>query len=143
MADMNKNQPMEFFDDDFTLVRDKNEKITDTKLATKPTTFFRDAFRRFCKNKSSVAGAIILCTLILLAIFVPIFSDSNIDNVRSIESFLAPKLFEPKQGENDSFWNGTRGKQHVVYDPIHDVPALSDRYSTATIKQYLVCIMVV
>ncbi len=127
-----------FREDDFVIIREKDEKISDTRLATKPTTFFRDAFRRFCKNKSSVAGAIILLILITLAIFVPVISDSNIENVRSIESFLAPKMFEPKQGVNESFWNGTRGKQHVVYDPLNEVPALSDRYTPAAIKQSLV-----
>ena len=35
-------------------------KISDDKLSTKRTSFSQDAFRRFCKNKSSVVGAIVL-----------------------------------------------------------------------------------
>ena len=138
MADLNKNQGFEFRDDDFVLVRDKNEKITDTKLATKPTTFFKDAFKRFCKNKSSVAGAIIVLILVVLSIVVPIVSDANIDKVSTVEKFLAPKLFEPGHSIKDGFWDGTRQKTRIVYDMQNEVPALSDKYSIASLKQSLV-----
>ena len=37
----------------------KEKSIHDTKFLTKPTTFIKDAFKRFCKNKSSVAGGIV------------------------------------------------------------------------------------
>ena len=92
----------EFLSNDFDLVQ-SDVRIFDKKLDTKPTTFMKDAFRRFCKNKSSVAAAIILAILILLAIFVPILSPHNIDNVRTTEKFLAPKLFKAGTG----FWDGT------------------------------------
>ena len=50
---------VQFRDDDFQLIQADN-RIMDTKLDSKPTTFFRDAIRRFRKNKSSVAGFIVL-----------------------------------------------------------------------------------
>ena len=62
---------------DFELVQ-KDEKIHDVKFETKPTTFLKDAFKRFCKNKSSVVGAIIIGIILLLAIFVPIISPHDI-----------------------------------------------------------------
>ena len=37
--------------EDFELVQ-KDQKIHDVKFESKPTTFWKDAFRRFCKNKS-------------------------------------------------------------------------------------------
>ena len=37
--------------EDFVLVQD-NVKISDKKFESKPTTFIKDAFRRFKKNKS-------------------------------------------------------------------------------------------
>ena len=43
----------------------------DKKLVTKPVGYFHDAFRRFCKNKGSIVGAIIIIALILFAIIVP------------------------------------------------------------------------
>ena len=127
----------QFRDDDFQLIQE-DIRITDTKLETKPTTFFRDALRRFCRNKSSVAGFFILAILILLAIFVPVLSPHNIDLVSSSERFLAPKLFKAGTG----FWDGTRTKTHIVYDPVNEVPALSDKYSAASIKQSLISLTV-
>ncbi|MCR5204270.1 MAG: ABC transporter permease [Lachnospiraceae bacterium] len=123
----------DFRPDDFVLVQNKT-KIKDKKLETKPTTFFRDALKRFRKNKSSVVGAIILAILILMAIFVPIISPYDIETVKTEEKFLAPKLFDAGFG----FWDGTRSSEHVLYDPVNEVPAVSDNYSIASLKQSLV-----
>ncbi len=123
--------------DDFQLIQ-QDMRIMDKKLDTRPTTFFRDAIRRFCKNKSSVAAAIILAILIALAILVPFLSPHNITTVSTYEGFLAPKLFEAGSG----FWDGTRAKTHIVYDLDHEVPALSDRYSPESIKQSLISLTV-
>ncbi len=128
---------IQFRDDDFKLIQ-TDTRIMDTKLDTKPTTFFRDALRRFRKNKSSVAGAFILAILITLAIVVPIASPHNIDVVSSSEGFLAPKLFKAGTG----FWDGTRSKTHIVYDTENGVPALSDKYSVEAIRQSLVSLTV-
>ena len=49
--------------DDFKLVQ-QDKSIHDLKFTTKPTTFFKDAMKRFAKNKSSVAGAIILASIV-------------------------------------------------------------------------------
>ena len=43
----------------------------DKKLETKPIGYFKDAFIRFAKNKSSVVAAIIILILVLYAIIVP------------------------------------------------------------------------
>ncbi len=126
-----------FQEDDFVLIQ-KDKRVTDTKLETKPTTFFRDALRRFRKNKASVAGSYILGVLILLTIFVPLLSKANITTVRSAEAFLAPKLFEVGTG----FWDGTRKYKRVVYDVENQIPALSEKYSNAAIRAALVKITV-
>ena len=127
----------EFREDDFVLVQ-SDQRIMDKKLETKPTTFLKDAFKRFCKNKSSIVGAIILSILVLLAIFVPIFSPYDIETVKSSEKFLAPKLFEAGTG----FWDGTRTRTHTVYDADNGVPAVSDKYSVESLKQSIVSITV-
>ena len=124
---------VEFNSDDFILVQ-QNVRISDKKLDTKPTTFFKDALKRFTKNKSSVTAAIILAILILLAIIVPMVSTKNITVVASKERFLAPKLFEAGTG----FWDGTRSYKHIVYDPVNEVPALSGKNSIESIKASLV-----
>lgn len=79
-------------------------RMVDVKLQTKPTTFAKDAFKRFCKNKSSVVAAIIVGILILLAIFVPILSGFDVNRVSASERFLQPKLFPAGTG----FWDGTK-----------------------------------
>ena len=99
----------EFKTGDFELVQ-QDQVIMDQKLDSRPTTFLRDAFKRFCKNKSSVVGAVILTVQILLAVFVPVVSPHNIDNVRTSEKFLAPKVFEAGTG----FWDGTRKYRHIL-----------------------------
>ncbi|MBR6009499.1 MAG: hypothetical protein IK056_10470, partial [Clostridia bacterium] len=131
------DKEIRFKPDSFELVQ-SNIRITDKKLETKPTTFFKDAFRRFCKNKSSIVAAFILAILILLTIFVPVLSPSNITNVNVTERMLAPKLFESGTG----FWDGTRKMERVVYDTVNEVPAVSDRYSVAALKNALVKIRV-
>ena len=103
--------------DDFVLVQ-KDSKISDEKFQTKPTTFARDAFKRFCKNKSSVVGAIILGLLVLIAIFLPAISKANISEASLEERFLAPKFFS----SNASWWNGTRKVKRAIYDQDNQKP---------------------
>lgn len=130
MSDINNN---DFRPDDFVFVN-KDNVIKDKKLETKPTTFFKDAMRRFVKNKSSVVGLIILTILIALAILVPMLSPYDIDNVKNQEKFLPPKLFEAGTG----FWDGTVSGKHVIYDTVNEVPALSDKYTKSMLKASLV-----
>ncbi len=131
------NKVISFRDDDFVLVQ-KDIRVTDKKLETKPTTFFKDALIRFRKNKASVAGSIILGILIVLTILVPTFSTHNITNVSPKEAFLAPKLFEAGTG----FWDGTRDRERIVYDTENGVPAVSDKYSKEAIRQAIISITV-
>lgn len=91
----------------------KDKSIHDTKFKTKPTTFLKDAFKRFCKNKSSVAGAIILGILLLGSIIIPIADTYDIENQHPNETFLEPKLFPT----GTSFWDGTKRMTDVPVDP--------------------------
>lgn len=109
---MNKNEKnVNISSEDFVLVQ-HDTIITDTKLATKPTTFLKDALKRFVKNKSSVVATIILGILIAMTIFVPIFSNTNIDKVSKPEKFLPPKLFNAGVG----FWDGTVKLSNIPFD---------------------------
>ena len=53
MQEVNEFKSVEINDSDFRLVQ-VDKKIHDTKFDTKPTTFLKDALKRFTKNKSSV-----------------------------------------------------------------------------------------
>ena len=56
------------------------ENLHDTKLETKPVTYFRDAINRFCKNKASIVAAIIMWLIgkrdvkqiVLVSVLVPL-----------------------------------------------------------------------
>ncbi len=60
----------------FQFVGDEG-RLHDQKMDTKQLSYFRDAFNRFCKNKSSVTAAIIILLLVMYAVFVPIFCTTN------------------------------------------------------------------
>ena len=91
----------------------KDKSIHDTKFKTKPTTFLKDAFKRFCKNKSSVAGAIILGILLLGSVIIPIADPYDIKTQHPNETFLEPKLFPAGTG----FWDGTKRVTDAPVDP--------------------------
>ena len=66
-------------------------KIADKKLDTKPVGYFRDAMRRFKKNKSSVAAAIIILILFLFAFIVPLTSNYTVDDRDGYYKMVLPK----------------------------------------------------
>ncbi|HZJ89914.1 MAG TPA: ABC transporter permease [Bacilli bacterium] len=97
---------------DFVLVQ-QDKAIYDLKFETKPTTYLKDAMRRFVKNKSSVSASVIIGILILLAIFVPIFNKSNIDMAQTEFRFLPPRW---PGFTNSNVLNGTREYKDIVTD---------------------------
>lgn len=56
----------------------RSEQIKDKKPETKPIGYFRDAWRRFKKNKASIVALCIIVFLILFAIIVPLISSFSI-----------------------------------------------------------------
>lgn len=100
-------------DSDFAFVQ-KDKKLRDVKFTTKPTTFFRDAMRRFRKNRSSVVGGIILGVLFVLSLVLPLEFTAfdhkfqvlpyDIENTHPYETNLPMKLLPAGTG----FWDGTR-----------------------------------
>lgn len=79
----------------------------DKKLETKPVGYFRDAFRRFCKNKASVVAAFIIIFLLLFSIVGPFFS-----NYETTFNDVNLKYLLPKS-ETFSFlgWDGYSKKE--------------------------------
>ncbi len=81
----------------------------DKKLDTKPVGYFKDAMRRFSRNKASVVAAYIILFLILFALIGPYFTSATYQAAQVTDSglmrykFLPPKLFNAGLG----FWDGT------------------------------------
>ena len=102
-----QNLPIEKFN-----FADKSRRAGDKKLETKPVSYAKDVWIRFCKNKSSVVAACIILILVLYAIFVPIFcsttySDSLTDTTYLQYTKMLPKSkFFSKMG----FWDGCSDK---------------------------------
>ena len=112
-----KGNEIKVTQDDFKLCQ-SDVKIHDVKFETRPTTFFKDALKRFRKNKSSVVATFIIGFLIIMAIFVPIFSPYDIKTTSVEESLLPPKLFEAGTG----WWDGTKSYTHIPYDVATEAP---------------------
>ena len=109
-------EEVEITADDFSLV-EIDSTVHEQKFQTKPTTFAKDAFRRFKKNKSSVVAAFILGTLIALSLIVPVIDTSDVSQSNPDEAYLSPKLFESGTG----FWDGTVSYKNIAVD-ISEMP---------------------
>ena len=117
MAKEVKNNLPEFEASKFELVNnDPGRKIHDEKLQTKPTTFARDALKRFAKNKSSVVGAVIIASL-LLGSFLSLFSPHDIKTANADERLLPAKLFD-----NTGWWDGKLAYSGIAYSVEDDAP---------------------
>lgn len=70
--------------------------IHDKKLETKPVGYFKDAMRRFARNKSSVIAAVIIFFLILYALLVPVFGSNNYTRAMTDTTYLQYSRLLPK-----------------------------------------------
>ena len=68
-----------------------NANLHDKKLETKPVTYFRDAFNRFCRNKGSILATIVILLLVLFAIIGPILSPYTVAYQDENYKFCLPK----------------------------------------------------
>ena len=114
--------------EDFTFVQ-VDKKIYDKKFETKTTTFAKDAFKRFCKNKSSVVGAIIIGVLLVLSFLMPVVIPYDIESPDTAQSLLKPKLFETGTG----FWDGTEKYYDVSWNANTESPNGFSKYAVVKI----------
>ena len=89
-----------------------DRKFHDQKFETKQVGYFADAFRRFCKNRSSVVAAIIIACLLLYAIFVPILCETNYSRSLTDTTYLTYTKLLPRSRffSRFGFWDGTSRK---------------------------------
>ena len=73
----------------------RSGQIHDKKLDTKPVSYFQGAFRRFCKNKGAIVGAIVILCLVLFAIIditgsIPIIIDlkSKVNSIKPLPTVI-------------------------------------------------------
>ena len=103
--------PVEKFD-----FASKGDRSHDEKIQTKPRSYLRDAFSRFCKNKGSVVAAIIVLILLLYALIGPLFIPTSYTDAYVTDTdlqryqFLRPKL---QIFSGTDFWGGTTWSKGV------------------------------
>ncbi len=116
----NKNLPSSLTQEDFAYVQ-SDAALHDQRFQTKPTTFMKDALKRFCKSRSSVVAASILLVLIGMSIIVPIADQNDISKPLGDARYLPPKWFDADLG---GFLDGTGTVENAILDPeTHKLPA--------------------
>ena len=78
----------QFLDDDFELVGDKQDITKDEVIPSRPA--WREMIGRFAKNKGAVMGIICIVVIVLLAIFVPIVSSWQYDDINTKLANIMP-----------------------------------------------------
>ncbi|MCF0110362.1 MAG: ABC transporter permease [Erysipelotrichaceae bacterium] len=112
MSDINN---YEYVEDDFTFAHDANEKQLDENYVA--TSYLKDVWGNFKKNKGAIIGTIIIVIITLLAIFGPYFNESTYMSIIIDHASLTPRIpFLEKFGIFDGTNKGT-----FVYENFKDV----------------------
>lgn len=95
----------------------KSDLIHDTKFDTKPESYFRGAFRRFCKNKGAVVGGVVILILLLFALIGPLCTEYTVSYYDSVYTTTQPK------SKAFSFlgWDGCKEKETGYNGYIEDL----------------------
>ena len=56
---------------------------------------YREAWHRFCRNKTAVFGLVVICILVFIAIFAPILSPYAYDAIDPINAYQSPSFAHP------------------------------------------------
>ena len=86
------------------------DNLHDTKLETKPVTYFRDALNRFARNKGSILAFGIIIIMILFAVVTPILSPYTVSYHDPYYKFILPKN-ELFHSMGVPFWDGGTEKE--------------------------------
>ena len=78
-------------------------RLYDQKFETKPIGYFKDAWMRFKKNKSSVVAFIIIVLIALWSFLTPLISHMSVSDVDAVYARVTPKL---RFFEGSGFWDG-------------------------------------
>ena len=119
---MKKNNIPEISAEKFRFVG-VDAKMHDQKFETKQISYFRDAFRRFCRNKSSVVAAIIIIVLVLYAILIPLLCETPYSLSLTDTTYLSYSKLLPRNSlcvdMGLNFWDGTSktvlGEANYIY----------------------------
>ena len=111
----------------------KDKKIYDTQLETKPIGYFKDAWLRFCKNKSAVVAFALIVFLLLFAIVVPFFSEYDVTFRDGYYKTILPRS---NFFANFGFWDGCSNetKAQAGYDYLNSIGVETGRNAVVEVK---------
>ena len=90
----------------------KEEHLHDKKFETKQVGYLHDAFNRFCRNKASIFGAVIVLILVLYAIFVPLVcSNSYTSNPQDSAYLQYIRLLPKAKAFEWAGWDGCETRE--------------------------------
>lgn len=106
-------------------LKKKDENILDVSLKTKPTTFLKDAFKRFCKSKAAIVSTFILAFIIVCSLVVPMCLPFDTSGSIVGTQYLPPKVFQTGTG----FWDGTKKYSNIIFNNETNLPDGNFDYS--------------
>lgn len=111
-----KAQDYQISKEKFTF-RENDGRLHDTKLETKPVTYFRDALNRFARNKGSILAFGIIVVLVLFAVVTPMLTPYEVAYHDAYYKFIMPKN-ELFYNLGIPFWDGGTPKEvnQLAYD---------------------------
>ena len=92
-------------DELFTFAHEENEKLIDKTYKT--SSYAKDVWSHFCKNKGAVIGAIIILIIIVMAIIGPYLNEHTYKSIIIEHASLVPRIpFLEKLGIFDGMYKG-------------------------------------
>lgn len=91
------------------------DNLHDTKLETKPVSYFHDAMNRFARNKASIVAAVIIGLLVLFAIIGPFCTPYEVAYEDANYALVLPKV-QLFYDLGIHFWDGGQNKEVSKFD---------------------------
>ncbi len=109
----------EYHDDDFEFAHAEGEKLIDKTY--KSTSYWKDVWGNFSKNKGALIGAVIILIIIFFALFGPMMNEHTYKSINLNQECLVPRIpFLEKFGIADGYFKGNdqyaaKGVKDVYY----------------------------
>ena len=112
----------------------KDRKLFDQKLETKPIGYFKDAWLRFKKDRSAVVAFVLIVILLLFSVIVPLMSSMNVSFRDGYYRKVLPKL---PFLEGTGFWDGTtiQTETQAGYDYLNSIGVESGMAAVREVKK--------
>lgn len=106
----------EFNDDDFTFAHDSKEKLIDKNF--KATSYLKDVWSNFKKNKGAIVGFVIIVIIVIMAIIGPSMNEFTYKTIIKGHEYLTPRI---KGLDKIGLFSGTYRGKSVYTGELKDV----------------------